>query len=237
MKHASSRPERRCRGAGGGATRRDDRGPKTGIEVWEGRAGVPMPQPPRSATPRRVQYDAKSGAAAGPGGAARPRTTGPMTGGNRMGGGPQQRGGNMRHRGIGSLSPRRTGGAPVTQERSAHKKIVKIEGSVSLQTLAGKMGAKAGEVLMKLMSLGMTGVNINSNLEPDTAKIVANEFGWEVEDVTVSEADRLVAAQGLEDTVGEVDPDMEVTAARRDRDGPRRPRQDQLCSTTSARAR
>jgi translation initiation factor IF-2 len=115
----------------------------------------------------------------------------------------------MRHRGIGSLSPRRTGGAPVTQERSAHKKIVKIEGSVSLQTLAGKMGAKAGEVLMKLMSLGMTGVNINSNLEPDTAKIVANEFGWEVEDVTVSEADRLVAAQGLEDKVGEVDPDME----------------------------
>jgi translation initiation factor IF-2 len=60
------------------------------------------------------------------------------------------------------------------------------------------MGAKAGEVLMKLMSLGMTGVNINSNLEPDTAKIVANEFGWEVEDVAVSEADRLVAAQGID---------------------------------------
>jgi translation initiation factor IF-2 len=174
--------------------------PKTGIEVWEGRAGVPMPQQPRSTTPRRVQYDAKSGSPGGaPGGARGARPGGNMVGG-RVGGnssGPGGRGA-MRHRGIGSLSPRRAGAAPVTQERSAHKKIVKIEGAVGLQTLAGKMGAKAGEVLMKLMSLGMTGVNINSNLEPDTAKIVASEFGWEVEDVAVSEEDRLVAAQGIE---------------------------------------
>jgi translation initiation factor IF-2 len=176
--------------------------PKTGIEVWEGRAGVPMPQQPRSAAPRRVQYDAKSGGA--PAGASRGPQRGPgMPGGpNRMGpsggaGGPGR--GGMRHRGIGSLAPRRTGGAPVTQERSAHKKIVKIEDNVGLQTLAGKMGAKAGEVLMKLMSLGMTGVNINSNLDPETAKIVANEFGWEVEDVAVSEEDRLTAAQGIDE--------------------------------------
>jgi translation initiation factor IF-2 len=175
--------------------------PKTGIEVWEGRAGVPMPQQPRSAAPRRVQYDAKSGGApaGGPRGPSRPG----MSGGNRMGGpggGPGGPGrGGMRHRGIGSLAPRRTGGAPVTQERSAHKKIVKIEDNVGLQTLAGKMGAKAGEVLMKLMSLGMTGVNINSNLDPETAKIVANEFGWEVEDVAVSEEDRLTAAQGVDE--------------------------------------
>jgi translation initiation factor IF-2 len=177
--------------------------PKTGIEVWEGRAGVPMPQPPRSAAPRRVQYDAKSGGA--PAGQARgPSRPGMSGGGNRMGntGGPGGAGrGGMRHRGIGSLAPRRTGGAPVTQERSAHKKIVKIEDNVNLQTLAGKMGAKAGEVLMKLMSLGMTGVNINSNLDPETAKIVANEFGWEVEDVAVSEEDRLTAAQGVDEKV------------------------------------
>jgi translation initiation factor IF-2 len=179
--------------------------PKTGIEVWEGRAGVPMPQQPRSTPQRRVQYDAKSGGAAG---AARGPSRGPsMPGGNRMGGGGpggQNRGG-MRHRGIGSLAPRRTGAGPVTQERSAHKKIVKIEDNVGLQTLAGKMGAKAGEVLMKLMSLGMTGVNINSNLDPETAKIVANEFGWEVEDVAVSEQDRLTAAQGIDEAIeGEV---------------------------------
>jgi translation initiation factor IF-2 len=60
------------------------------------------------------------------------------------------------------------------------------------------MVVKATEVLMKLMRLGTTGVNINSTLDADTAKIVASEFGWEVEDVAVSEAEQLVAAQRIE---------------------------------------
>jgi translation initiation factor IF-2 len=95
-----------------------------------------------------------------------------------------------------SRAPRLPGGPPATQERSAHKKKVRIEESVNLQTLSAKIGVKATEVLMKLMRLGMTGVNINSTLDADTAKIVANEFGWEVEDVAVSEEAALVAAQG-----------------------------------------
>ncbi len=85
---------------------------------------------------------------------------------------------------------------PRRRKRSAHKKKVRIEESVSLQTLSGKIGVKATEVLMKLMRLGMTGVNINSTLDAETAKIVANEFGWEVEDVAVSEEAAIVAAQG-----------------------------------------
>lgn len=141
-----------------------------------------MPQQPRSSvTPRRVQYDAKAG-----GGQRR----GPMMGG-RMGRGPR--------RGIGGMGGGRSkgsgSGAPVTQERSAHKKVVKIEGSVALQTLAAKMQVKAGELLMKLMGLGMTGININSTLDPDTAKIVGEEFGWNIEDVAVSEDDKIAAAQ------------------------------------------
>ena len=164
--------------------------PRTGIDVWEGRPGVPMPQVQRSPTPRRVQYDPKAGALRG-----RP--------GQQPLGGPM--GGRMPHRGpmrpgqrgpMMRPGPRLPGGPPTTQERSAHKKKVRIEESVNLQTLAGKIGVKATEVLMKLMRLGMTGVNINSTLDADTAKIVANEFGWEVEDVAVSEADALVAAQG-----------------------------------------
>ena len=166
--------------------------PKTGIDVWEGRPGVPMPaQVPRGPMPRRVQYDAKApGAVQG-----RPRPGGPpQMGGNR---GPQGRGG-MRPRGIGSMPKGKISGSVVTQERSAHKKIVRIEESIGLQGLAAKIGAKATEVLMKLMRLGMTGVNINSTLDAETAKIVANEFGWEVEDIAVSEEDQLVAAQGTE---------------------------------------
>ena len=160
--------------------------PKTGIDVWEGRPGVPMPKAPRGGPgPRRVQYDAKAGA--GPQGRGR----GPMVGG-------PMRGRGMRHRGIGSLSRAKGTGGPVTQERSAHKKVVRIEETIGLQALGGKIGVKATELLMTLMRLGMTGVNINTTLDADTAKIVANEFGWEVEDVAVSEQDAIVAAQGSE---------------------------------------
>ena len=146
-----------------------------------------MPQPARGGPmPRRVQYDAKAGAAM----ANRGRGGPPMMGGRMARG--------MRPRGIGSLARAKGAGQPVTQERSAHKKVVRIEESIGLQPLAGKIGVKATEVLMKLMRLGMTGVNINSTLDADTAKIVANEFGWEVEDVAVSEQDAIVAAQGAE---------------------------------------
>jgi translation initiation factor IF-2 len=160
--------------------------PKTGVEVWEGRPGVPMPQAPRGApTPRRVQYDAKAGGNLGG------RGRGPMMGG-RMGG----RG--MRHRGLGSLGRAKGSGQPVTQERSAHKKVVRIEETIALQTLAQRLSVKSGDLLMKLIRLGMTGVNINSTLDAETSKIVAGEFGWEVEDVAVSEENALLSAQGLE---------------------------------------
>jgi translation initiation factor IF-2 len=170
--------------------RRPSTPPKTGVEVWQGRPGVPMPTPPRSApTPRRVQYDAKAGGPAGG-----PQRRGPM-----MGGRPGQRGGRGGPRGMPMGQPMKRIGAPMipAQERAAHKKVVRIEGTVLLQTLAARMGVKATEMLMKLMQLGLTGVNINSSLDADTAKIVANEFGWEVEDTAVSEEEAIEAAQGV----------------------------------------
>jgi translation initiation factor IF-2 len=163
--------------------------PKRGIDVWEGRPGVPMHH--HRPGPRRVQYDAKAPGAAGPGGPGQRRGPGgrPMPGGAR---------GTARHRGIGSFAKGKGAGAPVTKERSAHKKVVRIEESVLLQGLAGSMGVKATDVLRKLLQLGMTGININSTLDADTAKIVASEFGWDVEDVAVSEEAQIQAAQGIE---------------------------------------
>lgn len=164
--------------------------PKTGVEVWQGRPGVPMPQPPRAApAPRRVQYDAKAGATTGG-----PQRRGPMMGGRGM-----QRGGRPGGRfGQAAAQPIKSRGPVIpAQERAAHKKVVRIEGNVLLQTLAARIGIKATELLMKLMQLGMTGVNINSSLDADTAKIVANEFGWEVEDTAVSEEQAIEAAQGV----------------------------------------
>jgi translation initiation factor IF-2 len=165
--------------------------PKTGVEVWQGRPGVPMPQPPRGApAPRRVQYDAKAGSGGGP-----QRRGGPM-----MSGRPQHRGGRPGGPRGGPMMPqpiKRTTPAIPAQERAAHKKKVRIESTVLLQTLASRIGVKSTELLMKLMQLGMTGVNINSTLDADTAKIVANEFGWEVEDTALTEEQAIEAAQGV----------------------------------------
>jgi translation initiation factor IF-2 len=159
---------------------------RTGIDVWEGRPGVPMRQPPqpRPTTPgspvRRREYDPRANAAAKPDPrAAANRRAWPGRG----------------KRGAAAAMPMKKTTAPSTKEMSEHKKIIKIEAQVSLQALAGRMSLKATEVLMKLLSMGMPGVNINSTLDADTAKLVASEFGWEVEDVAVSEEDALNMAR------------------------------------------
>jgi translation initiation factor IF-2 len=79
---------------------------------------------------------------------------------------------------------------------SAQKRVIRIEDQIGLQTLAQRMSLKATEVLMKLMQLGMTGVMINSTIDADTAKIVASEFGFEVENVAVSYDEFINEARG-----------------------------------------
>jgi translation initiation factor IF-2 len=79
---------------------------------------------------------------------------------------------------------------------SAQKRVIRIEDQIQLQALAQRMSLKATDVLMKLIQLGMTNVNINSTLDADTAKILANEFNYEVENVAKSEDELLTAARG-----------------------------------------
>ncbi len=176
--------------------------PKTGVEYWTGRPGVPMPTPASAqrtaigggaagAMARRVQYDPRAGSSpARPG--ARP---GMMQGGRpgMMRGGPGQRGGMFRGQPM-----RKSGGMVSTKEMGADKKVIRIEENITLQTMAQKMSMKSTELLMKLLSMGMTGVHINTTLDADTAKILAGEFGWDIEDVAVSEEASLAAARGEE---------------------------------------
>ncbi|MRG93575.1 translation initiation factor IF-2 [Polyangium spumosum] len=183
--------------------------PKTGIDVWQGRPGVPMPAAQRT-TPRRTTYDPRAQAPqpGRPGTGFGPQTGRPgQPGGPRSG--PQRPGmGGFRGRPGGPPMQQRRGPAMVsTQEMASHKKVVKIEEQVSLQALAGKMSVKSTDVLLKLLHMGMTGVNINSTLDADTAKIVASEFGWNVEDVAVSETQTLEDATRVE---SEADMDFEL---------------------------
>jgi translation initiation factor IF-2 len=193
--------------------------PKTGVEYWAGRPGVPMPTPvaaPRTAigggpvgsAPRRSVYDPRAGASTG----AAPRR-------DVRAGGPQQ--GRSMMRGAGGAGPRkmfqqpqrRPSGIVSTQEMGAHKKVIRIDENVTLQTMAQKMSLKSTELLMRLLSMGMTGVHINTTLDADTAKILASEFGWEIEDVAESEEESIAAARGEEGTPKaevEVDPNQET---------------------------
>ncbi len=166
---------------------------KVGVETWAGRPGVPMPKPVTPA--RRVTFDPRSPSPNRPPQGSQYQRPGMRTGPNRQPGAFRTRPGDK-------LIPRK----PVhvsTQEMGAHKKIIRIEEQVSLQQLAQRMSLKATDVLMKLIGMGMTGVSINYTLDADTAKILASEFGWTVEDVAISEDQTLSAAQ-------EVDVDAEA---------------------------
>jgi translation initiation factor IF-2 len=105
---------------------------------------------------------------------------------------------------MGPIGPRKPAMVS-TQEMSAHKKVIRIESDVTLQTMAQRMSLKATELLMKLLSMGMSNIHINTTLDADTAKILAGEFGWEVEDVSKSEEQSIAEARGEEQTPEDAD--------------------------------
>jgi len=64
----------------------------------------------------------------------------------------------------------------------ASKRVIKISEVITVGDLAREMGVKAGEVIKKLMSLGMM-ATINQVLDSDTATLVAADFDHQVENV------------------------------------------------------
>jgi translation initiation factor IF-2 len=88
------------------------------------------------------------------------------------------------------------------------KRVIRIEASITLQELAKRMGVKAMQLLAKLMEMGVGTIHINSTLDADTAKIIAEEFNYQVEDVSVSE--EALLAEARHDPVEETpDEDLE----------------------------
>jgi translation initiation factor IF-2 len=64
----------------------------------------------------------------------------------------------------------------------ASKRVVRISEVITVGDLAREMGVKAGEVIRKLMGLGMM-ATINQVLDADTATLIASEFDHQVENV------------------------------------------------------
>ena len=67
---------------------------------------------------------------------------------------------------------------------------------ITVGDLAKRMGVKGGELIKKLMDMGVL-VNINQTIDADVASLVASEFGYEVEKVSLERQDLLERREDL----------------------------------------
>ena len=84
-----------------------------------------------------------------------------------------------------ALNPAASAFVPTTP--AEHKRVVRIESSISVDELARAIGVKAAELLSRLWRLGSTTATLNSILDLDTATVLASELGYEVRDVAFRE--------------------------------------------------
>ncbi|MGH7831861.1 MAG: translation initiation factor IF-2 N-terminal domain-containing protein, partial [Candidatus Binatia bacterium] len=80
----------------------------------------------------------------------------------------------------------------------ASKRVVRISEVVSVGDLARMIGVKGGEVIKKLMGLGMM-ATINQMLDADTASLVASEFDYQVENVAFDAENALEVEHQVEE--------------------------------------
>jgi len=62
-----------------------------------------------------------------------------------------------------------------------HKRVVRMADTIAVAELAKKMAVQGREIVKKLWALGMMGVTINQDIDLDTATLIANEFGYQIE--------------------------------------------------------
>ena len=72
----------------------------------------------------------------------------------------------------------------------AQKRIVEMQETISVQDLANQLSVKAVDVIRKLMGMGQM-ATINQSLDYDTATLVAQEYQYEVRNVSFKEEDFL----------------------------------------------
>lgn len=76
------------------------------------------------------------------------------------------------------------------------KRIIRIAEVIAVGDLAKRMGVKGGELIKKLMDMGVL-VNINQPIDADVASLVAGEFGYEVERVSLERQELLERREDL----------------------------------------
>jgi len=94
--------------------------------------------------------------------------------------------GPKRARGRAAEEPRPAQEATQITEAKAIKKRIKVYETISVADIAHRMGVKVSQVIAKLMGLGIM-ATMNQSLDVDTATLVANDFGYEVEQAVTEE--------------------------------------------------
>lgn len=71
---------------------------------------------------------------------------------------------------------------------AAHKRVVKVEGTMKVGDMAQVMGLKATDLIKALIKNGAM-ATINTALDFDTISLIAPEFGWEAQSVLKTDVD------------------------------------------------
>ena len=85
----------------------------------------------------------------------------------------------------------------------ASKRVVRITEGVTVGDLGRSMGVKAGDLIRKLMDLGQM-ATLNQVLDVDTASLLANEFGYTVENVAFDVEQAIEEAPTEQEEAGEM---------------------------------
>lgn len=78
----------------------------------------------------------------------------------------------------------------------ASKRVVKIDEVITVGELARRMSLKAGEVIQKLIELGVM-ATINQVIDAETATLIAEELGFQVESTSFDEATVLESQESV----------------------------------------
>jgi len=68
----------------------------------------------------------------------------------------------------------------------AAKRVVRIAEAISVAELSQRLGVKAGEIIKKLMGMGVM-ATVNQFIDIDAATLIAGDYGYEVENVSIQE--------------------------------------------------
>jgi translation initiation factor IF-2 len=67
-----------------------------------------------------------------------------------------------------------------------HKRVIRIENTVTVADLAARMSLKTTDLIKKLIGMGVM-ANMNQQIDFDTATLLASDFGFEIENVAFKE--------------------------------------------------